>query len=465
MFDFRHRIALTDLPATFRDAVGITRRLGVRYLWIDSLCILQDKDDLSDWLVEASLMNKVYSHSYCNISASAALDSSKGLYSTRDPRASVRSPVEICVRGVHPERDIVTCSIVDMNFWVDNVSRCHINKRGWVLQERLLAPRVLHFGKRQTYWECREHDAAEVYPDGLPELYRLLVYTNFKSFDPEVYSRKMRGQLRQGYDTGHAHYRRWAAIVQSYSETLITKPADKLIALSGVAKLFEELTGDTYVAGMWRRHLASELLWHVDDEQQVDGRPSARPAEYRAPSWSWASVDGRTTAGTTTESGLLIEVVDVHLDHATSDTTGLLTGGYLDLRCGLLPFKMVVHYIGTLQLLFIEVNGKRVKSSSSPEWGIGPLVHLDVGQDNFDAENEAHSLFCVPAQGSTPGDGYSSFLLLEVVDRQQGTFRRIGLAITREEDEIEMLLPVASEDRANVPSRGFTNGLHVIRIL
>jgi len=70
----------SELPETFRDAVQVTRELGIRYLWIDSLCIIQDKHDCRDWYHEANLMDKVYLHSYCNISAADANDSTGGLF-------------------------------------------------------------------------------------------------------------------------------------------------------------------------------------------------------------------------------------------------------------------------------------------------------------------------------------------------------------------------------------------------
>jgi hypothetical protein len=80
---FCDAIAIKDLPKTFQDAIDVSRKLGINYLWIDSLCIMQDKGDLNDWFREAGLMHKVYSHSYCNLSATGGVDSSDGLYQPR----------------------------------------------------------------------------------------------------------------------------------------------------------------------------------------------------------------------------------------------------------------------------------------------------------------------------------------------------------------------------------------------
>jgi hypothetical protein len=131
MEDFRRGICKDHLPKTFQDALVVTRRLGVSYIWIDSLCILQDKDDVSDWVKEAALMDKVYSNSYCNISASAAVDSSKGLFFPRSAKAS--RPLCISTRIEDTSEDCVTsrCLLIDEFMWSDQVTHSPLNKRGW----------------------------------------------------------------------------------------------------------------------------------------------------------------------------------------------------------------------------------------------------------------------------------------------------------------------------------------------
>jgi hypothetical protein len=119
-----------QLPKTFRDAVVVSRRLGVRYLWIDSLCIMQDKT--SDWLHESDKMHLVYSNSYCNLSASVSTDSSQGLFRSRQPH--VLQPTQVHLRVKLPNKDFehVWCNLYNSSFWKDHVSLCVVNKRGWV---------------------------------------------------------------------------------------------------------------------------------------------------------------------------------------------------------------------------------------------------------------------------------------------------------------------------------------------
>ncbi|KAK1948896.1 heterokaryon incompatibility protein [Colletotrichum sublineola] len=438
--EFRKGIRLDKLPQTFQEAVQVTRRLGVRFLWIDSLCILQDRDDLSDWLVEAAQMHKVYSHSFCNISAAGAHDSSKGLFFGRDPRLSHRTDVRMCVEGLGlaTGTDYIDCSILDLDFWSNGIGRCPLNTRGWVLQERLLSPRVLHFAKDQLFWECREHTAAECYPESLPKSLRNGVAANFKKLDPASRSSQLATSGNNLNDPTFYH-RVWNSVAQAYSDTRLTKSSDKLIALSGIAKYFATRINDVYVVSMWRRYLASSLLWQVEKQAQVDGSPSTRPDTYRAPSFSWASVDGTIIAAPPTNTNLLIEVVDFHLDYVSTDTTGLVKDGYIDLKGHVKPFEMVVKYILQLQQLFLMVDGTIVKDSRKEDWESGPLVHLDVGQASFDDENDKKTLYYMPAQTQKSPEDHVSYLLLMSLDANRSTFRRIGVAVTAEATEIEIL--------------------------
>jgi hypothetical protein len=129
---FRGTIPVGRLPKTFMDAISVSLQLGVRYLWIDSLCIMQDRDDLSDWLHEASLMQKVYSYCYFNISASVAKEGSEGLSRYRNPSKLYSPIVGLHLRNVRPSTDIVDFEIICNELWTNNVAHCLLNTRGWV---------------------------------------------------------------------------------------------------------------------------------------------------------------------------------------------------------------------------------------------------------------------------------------------------------------------------------------------
>ncbi|KAK1982969.1 heterokaryon incompatibility protein [Colletotrichum cereale] len=465
--ELKRGVRLDKLPKTFQEAIQVTRRLGVRFLWIDSLCILQDRDDLSDWLIEAAQMHKVYSHSFCNISAAGAHDSSKGLFFERDPRLSHTADVRMCLEGLGlpPGIDYLDCSIIDLGFWSNGIGQCPLNTRGWVLQERLLSPRVLHFARDQLFWECREHTAAECYPESLPMSLRNGVPANFKKLDPVSRSTQL-ATSGNNHDDPVFYHRVWDSVARAYSNTRLTKSSDKLIALSGVAKYFARRINDTYVVGMWRRYLASSLLWHVDKQAQVDGSPSTRPDIYRAPSFSWASVDGSVKTAPSTDANLLIEVVGFHVDYVSVDTTGLVKGGYIDLKGQVKPFEMVVRYTLELQQLFLLVDGIVVKDPLKKDWENGPLVHLDVGQKSFDEENDKKMLYYVPAQKQENLGNHVSYLLLVALDEGRSTFRRIGIAVTAEAAEIEILdrpaLDQVQQPGADSEANGYVRTIRIV---
>jgi hypothetical protein len=123
-------IFVEELPKTFRDAVIVCRRLGVRYLWIDSLCIMQDRT--SDWLHESDQMHLVYSNSYCNLSAAVSTEGSQGLFRARQPHFLLPTEVSFRVKDFSKDVEYIWCNIYNSSFWRDNVSLCVVNKRGWV---------------------------------------------------------------------------------------------------------------------------------------------------------------------------------------------------------------------------------------------------------------------------------------------------------------------------------------------
>ncbi|KAF9872789.1 putative heterokaryon incompatibility protein [Colletotrichum karsti] len=355
------------------------------------------------------------------------------------------------------------CTVMDLEFWGHSVGHCPLNKRGWVLQERLLSPRVLHFGRDQLFWECREHAAAECYPEALPRQLCNGVDAKFKRLHPISIDT---GSAPQGGETDDSlfYYKVWNSIIQAYSDTRLTKSPDKLIALSGIAKHMAVRINDKYLVGMWRRYLASSLLWEVDSENQIDGSPSARPQQYRAPSFSWASVDGRIVPAAPSESNLLIKVVEVHIDYVSEDEMGLVKGGYLDLKGYLRPLEIVVKFVGELQQNFIRVHGNIVRASHKQEWDNGPLVRLDIGQKNFDDENKDGSLFYMPTQRQETPDDHVSYLLLLSVKKSPNTFRRIGIAATAEAEEIEVLQGV-NFGSAHSAEQFSDHGLQTVRIV
>jgi hypothetical protein len=140
---FKQAIKYGELPATFKDAVDCTRALGIRYLWIDSICIIQGKD--GDFNDEAKNMEKVFSGAYCVLAASRASNQYSGFLGPRPQRKYITFEHD-------RDQPYYVCEPID-NFSRDIIEGA-LNQRGWVLQERALARRTIYFAKSQTYFEC-----------------------------------------------------------------------------------------------------------------------------------------------------------------------------------------------------------------------------------------------------------------------------------------------------------------------
>jgi hypothetical protein len=158
------RISSEALSQTFRDAIEVVRSLGLDYIWIDSLCIIQDKDS-DDWTKESSKMSQVYGSSYLNLTATAGVDGSRG-FAAKEFDLSCN--FSFTARGkVGNEDRLFQC--VPRSLYQDSISSAPLNIRGWVVQERILAPRTVHFSDTELFGECIERTACESFPERLYE--------------------------------------------------------------------------------------------------------------------------------------------------------------------------------------------------------------------------------------------------------------------------------------------------------
>lgn len=332
-------IDLDKFPGTLRDAITITRQIGVRYLWIDALCIFQDQDrseSKADWAREAGRMRDVYRGAVVTIEAASA---SRGKDNFLKPRVSSR-PYCALQWGNDPSRSVFLRPLFDIT---DNqLIGTTVYTRGWTLQERLLAPRTLSFGLQQCSFECANGFVDEAgRSTQLPRVTES--YLNKKSM---LQLRQDRGwlilawraisrrfglpavvSLWDAYNIGWSshgeldipggywatYFDYWRGIVTQFSQRQLTNNADKLPALSGLADEIQRATGSAYVAGMWRDELVTSLAWSCGYLYNPDGPlgeststippgsiaaaagwppTGAKQSVSVAPSWSWASANG-----------------------------------------------------------------------------------------------------------------------------------------------------------------------------
>lgn len=347
--EFADGIDPCSLAPNFQDAIFATWKLGMRYLWIDSLCIVQCCK--VDWEHEAGMMNKVYRHAILTLAAAASPNAYGGLFVARKPE--LVGPCQVSLQS--EDEEPLRCIMIHSDVWETEVRRAPLNQRAWVVQERLLAPRTLYFGKNQLFWECRELHACEILPNGIPSQLvsgiaepGAVDLAPIKSFEQAL--RRLRDAVpyydQSGFWSGggipqyESTYEVWNDILKIYTSCALTNADDKLVAISGIAKSFTNIVGDEYLAGLWQGNFVNGLLWQVLDPTTAmySGEkywPSVRPERYRAPSWSWASVDG-PTQGYPFEYELsdhCADIQDIFVEPKSSDSTGELKHACLHV-CG-----------------------------------------------------------------------------------------------------------------------------------
>jgi hypothetical protein len=335
--ELRAGIGIRRLPKTFRDAIHFTRALSVRYLWIDSLCILQDS--LSDWRHQSALMGDIYRHGFCNLAATLSSDSEGGLFRSRVP--NLIQPQRLPLRWkARLGEDFQDGMYLIWPTWRYNVDFAPLNKRGWVLQERVLAPRVIHFSN-QIFWECPSTSACEIAPTGLPMMYcggSKLFYRTFMA-TLERFSDDHRDDCElQGRDLKESARHTWWQLVSKYTECDLTNHNDILIAISGLAAIMEQALNDTYIAGLWCNTLFLDLLWSANGSITIllpSPPRSTRPRPLRAPTWSWASIQGKISQYITYSSMEKVTTLCTSYSveiQADRDDFGEITKGRLTIR-------------------------------------------------------------------------------------------------------------------------------------
>ncbi|KAF2869531.1 heterokaryon incompatibility protein-domain-containing protein [Massariosphaeria phaeospora] len=316
----KDHILFDVLPKTFQDAVVFARWLGVQYLWIDSLCILQDSK--SDWERESGAMATIYEQAYLTLSAAKAHSASDGLFMDRDceddqqefihERGALRSPIRVYMREKMPHSPIDG----DYRERVAHPS-FPLLSRAWVFQERILSPRVLHFGSQELYWECRQTRQCECGHKSIAAPWGKRDFESMMIESPSSPTKSFQLDRITG----------WKSLVQKYSELHLTFAEDRLPAISGLAKRMGSRMPDAqYLAGLWSNDTAA-LIW------RIDGAPALQPSHscYIGPSWSWVSVN-RPIRYIPSPDTIYYELVDASCVATGEDPTGRVSKGHLSIK-------------------------------------------------------------------------------------------------------------------------------------
>lgn len=276
-------IAWDDIPKTFQDAIEVCRRMSASYLWIDTLCILQEYYGMSgevkaktetDFATENSAMARTYQNSQFTICASMSTSMDSGMF----PR---KYDHQIKVTGDDGNEAILRVTVVRSHY----TPPTDLETRGWTYQEYLLPPRILDFGPFEVSWRCQKDQICECTDTEFPSNWGWRGVLAKQARQPE------RVKI-------HDWEKWWMTTVQYYTARNLTDHKDKLPALSGLAQIYHKATDHTYLAGLWRASLPHNLCWY---HLSVSGIRARRPPMVtigigrrqisRAPSWSWASID------------------------------------------------------------------------------------------------------------------------------------------------------------------------------
>lgn len=431
-------IFLSDLPRTFQDAVWVARRLGIGYIWIDSLCIIQD--DAEDWDREAMDMYRIYGAAYVTLAAAHGVNGDAGLF----PPADEGQITPLDVKMERPGEGVVTTisvnvmavprldkdSQVHKAYSTDEVSPSDadvLQTRGWALQERALSNRVVHFNAQEMVYECRRLglgcDCGSVWTKEsfITQMMGSLYYrrTDAKddrdpddmSIDGSDNESSVKGRHPRVLDEVESASI-WAGNVKTFTTKALTKPNDRLSAFAGIAQTFQQLVDDhedeeifrdtgAYCAGLWEKSLPGGLMWSCSTEDMFSLQPnsgvpgSTRIENAHAPTWSWCSVTGPCTlypmARAMNEKDMHVDdriSQDMAIDFAFESTTGS-------------PFGRLSKAELTLQRAALY-KASRVSADdafvlvSREEEQLGAASTINVAFDDPDEAESARDIFLLP---------------------------------------------------------------------
>jgi hypothetical protein len=319
--EFEVNIPWEELSAIYKEAIRATLALGYRYIWIDSLCIVQDSND--DWKYEAQRMAIVYGNAVCNLAFlfPPSADTTSPSISTpiHQPRADPRIWNPCILRQVTPSQSGVYIQHLTKSWrqtFPDEKQDWLIQRhwplfaRAWTFQEYLLAPRTLLLGHKNLMWQC----STLFYDELLGPIAQGPTATNEQAtrgrdlckgrYFPEIMMRVKLAESLSAPDV-LSFMLDWHNIVNEYRTRALTFSKDRVIAFAGVARAYQTMSGLTYLAGMWWDCFPLSLLWFVEKKPAAlvrgqNGIPAGvqpvytaeldEPGVQDAPTWSWFSV-------------------------------------------------------------------------------------------------------------------------------------------------------------------------------
>ncbi|OBS22819.1 hypothetical protein FPOA_09144 [Fusarium poae] len=453
----KYDIPLSMLPRTIKDAVLATRGLEIDYLWVDSLCIVQD--DTDDWASEAARMGDVYANATLTISTLFGTDCDDGLFTPHCFRQPYALPFPIppmrgnsgdaqwFVPAVQPPVKETRYGVLELPL------RGPVHSRGWTFQEQMLSTRVLWFGHGHVQWECLSKFAADSSPDSMghykhpgrdnEEPYRSrrmkehlqepfkINATLSKSKQQELYHAIGRGNSWAEEDR-EAAYREWETLVAEYTTRNLTNESDRIPAILGLANVMGPMFECDFVMGIWKgKHFLRSLLWRVQTTSTCNSLQSGN--SY--PSWTWASKSGcaidysMANQGGGRASSWPTSLVAIDDTHLCNGIKGSIT---LKGPLGKLTSRQIERFVSKFGIDFMtkismDVDPKDSLPQDRPVW------YIDIVTFEHGDKPQGYGLPMWP--GGQPSSVVK--LLLEAADSEEPPrlFRRVGIAHMQSEEQ------------------------------
>jgi hypothetical protein len=347
--DFLKKVPWEKISATYKDAIQITRQLGIRYLWIDSLCLIQDNREI--WRAEASKMAEIYKNSYITIAATNAIDNDSRILKPEpftnnhqltlfQPTTDQRSPEVVIARETVPV-------FIRKRFDHKPFSRTQkfeeplLLTRAWIYQERVLSPRVIHFCDNELVWECGADFSCQcgfLHQPGFPittvkqgQRNRLADGQWMKTASLSISMTPRDVQVSE--DDLRFKQEFFRDRVSDYGRLDLKFPRDRLRAIGGIARQYQPPEGGSYFAGLWKETLAQDLTWHDSGEKPTrESWEALASGSFVAPSWSWASVKHPSYGLLRpSEDEPLFDLINCHIKWKGDDEFGECESGFLKL--------------------------------------------------------------------------------------------------------------------------------------
>jgi len=398
----KHRVAWQALPHTFRDAVSVVHQLGIHYLWIDALCIIQDSK--TDWEQESAKMGDYYRQAFVTIAASSSRNGDTPFLKCRElptefltqDHLGNQFPVHVRrYRGENTKEQFAPLAL-----------------RGWTWQEHLLSTRVIHFAEEEIIWECKSDICSEVGP--LAESHKRSISMLNRQLESDP-------------------IREWHELIEGYSARHLTFARDKLPAVSGAAAEIHKITRSCYLAGLWRESLKVDLFWELRIMKYPRTALQTRPSEYVSPSWSWASINGAVRFRPYSHKlQFAFEILDAQCAVPGLNSFGEVTSGYIMLQgytfaarlsCNW-PLRDTGYTLDSTGLLSQELVMPDCVLEACKGW---KESELSVRRS---ASSGPHENFCLPVTCLYLGhDSYSYCMVLGRSEGSPGRYTRLGFVM------------------------------------